>query len=85
MKKCHDCKSTNVAKILYGYPADMDKWKKDMDSGKFVAGGCVVRDDDPKWSMHQFLGKLFCSIAPYAPPSVPISPIICRIKSFAIT
>ena len=45
MKKCHDCKSTNVAKILYGYPADMDKWKKDMDSGKFVAGGCVVRDD----------------------------------------
>ena len=39
MKKCHDCKSTNVAKILYGYPADMDKWKKDMDSGKFVAGG----------------------------------------------
>ena len=47
MKKCHDCKSTNVAKILYGYPADMDKWKKDMDSGKFVAGGCVIRDDDP--------------------------------------
>ena len=39
MKKCQDCKSTNVAKILYGYPADMDKWKKDM----------VVRDDDPKW------------------------------------
>ena len=49
MKKCQDCKSTNVAKILYGYPADMDKWKKDMDSGKFVAGGCMVRDDDPKW------------------------------------
>ena len=31
------------------YPADMNIMEKDMIVASLSAGGCVVRDDDPKW------------------------------------
>jgi len=45
--KCPSCGSTNIARILYGYPLFSDKLDKDLKSGKVVLGGCCRLVDDP--------------------------------------
>ena len=48
--KCPVCKSSNVAEIFYGLPADMEWYLKARKEKKIVGGGCCVSWDDPKWA-----------------------------------
>ncbi|ABK78397.1 hypothetical protein CENSYa_1787 [Cenarchaeum symbiosum A] len=48
-RKCPKCGSKKVVEIMYGLPPMGDQWKKDLDEGKFVLGGCCVTNHDPKW------------------------------------
>jgi len=46
-RKCPACGSKKIASIIYGFPSkDM---QKDVESGKYVLGGCCVSGDDPSW------------------------------------
>jgi ribosomal protein L37AE/L43A len=40
---CPECKSTEVKRIMYGYP------NHDFDYEKYEVGGCVVLDNSPKY------------------------------------
>lgn len=42
-RRCPRCGSTNTAEILYGMPAFSEKLEKDINEGKVVLGGCIVR------------------------------------------
>ena len=53
MVKCPECKSSNVAKILWGLPANFDELKPDLDAGKIVLGGCIVSGCDPTHSCNK--------------------------------
>lgn len=45
---CPRCDSASNAKILYGLPDFTDEeLKADLDSGRYVLGGCVIEGDDP--------------------------------------
>ena len=46
---CPQCKSKNIARIFWGYPADMDEYLKGIESGELATGGCCVSGNDPKW------------------------------------
>ena len=46
---CPECKSNSVARLFYGYPADMDWYLKAIDEKEIVGMGCIVTDHDPKW------------------------------------
>lgn len=46
---CPKCESKNTCPFFYGYPVDVEKWKRDLDSGKIALGGDVLMPDDPKW------------------------------------
>ena len=52
MKECPNCKGTNVAEIMYGYPSSkfLDELKKDENKGKYQLGGCCISNDDPAFS-----------------------------------
>ena len=60
MKKCPNCKGTNVAEIMYGLPCHefMEELGKDENKGKYALGGCCVSDNDPKYSCNE-CGYLF--------------------------
>ena len=47
-KTCPDCKGTNVAEIMYGYPSSkfLDELKKDENKGKYQLGGCLLYTSD---------------------------------------
>ena len=46
---CPKCKSSNVARIFWGYPGDIDLYLKGVESKEIVPGGCIVTDHDPEW------------------------------------
>ena len=45
---CPACGSTFIRPIIYGFP-DADLGKK-ADRGEVVLGGCVVVEEQPRWS-----------------------------------
>lgn len=47
-KTCPSCNGKNIAKILWGLPADMRTLEEELDSKKIVLGGCIVTGNDPK-------------------------------------
>lgn len=47
--KCPQCKSSRIARILYGMPAFSEKLNKDLEDERIVLGGCCILDDDPSW------------------------------------
>lgn len=50
---CPRCDSVSNAKILYGLPDFTDEeLKADLDSGRYVLGGCVTEGDDPTRECH---------------------------------
>ena len=57
---CPNCKGTNVAEIMYGYPSSkfLDDLKKDENKGKYQLGGCCISNDDPAFSCND-CGFLF--------------------------
>ena len=57
---CPNCKGTNVAEIMYGYPSSkfLDDLKKDENEEKYQLGGCCISNDDPKYSCND-CGHLF--------------------------
>ena len=59
-ESCPNCKGTNVAEIMYGYPSSkiLDDLKKDENKGKYQLGGCCISNDDPAFSCND-CGFLF--------------------------
>ncbi len=53
---CPACGSTEVVRILYGYPTD--EALADAREDRIVLGGCIIDGDDPDWNCnacgHQF-------------------------------
>jgi len=54
---CSKCHSSNTAKIFWGYPSDVDEWKKAIDKGEIGFGGDVLSDNDPKWHCNSCLHR----------------------------
>jgi len=48
-KTCPSCNGKNIAKILWGLPADMDALEEALERKEIVLGGCNVTSHDPKW------------------------------------
>jgi len=48
-RKCPECGSGRIAKILYGMPAFSEKLENNLNAGRIVLGGCCVTLDDPVW------------------------------------
>jgi 5-methylcytosine-specific restriction protein A len=48
-KKCPECGSDRVARILWGMVLPDKALREEMDAGQVVLGGCVVSDYDPSW------------------------------------
>lgn len=48
-KKCPNCGSLIVARILYGFPAYSEELEADMKAGRIAIGGCSITGDDPAW------------------------------------
>ena len=46
---CPSCNGKNIAEILWGYPADMESIKGELERKEIVLGGCLVTNHDPKW------------------------------------
>lgn len=46
--ECPLCNSKDVARIFWGYPADSEKFYKNVKEKKIVLGGCIVTDNDPE-------------------------------------
>jgi hypothetical protein len=44
---CPECKSDNVAKILWGYPVHSEELQEILDSEEMVLGGCVIYENPP--------------------------------------
>ena len=49
IETCPKCKSKNFAEILWGYFPPTDEIDKGLEQGKYILGGCLVTDHDPKW------------------------------------
>lgn len=47
---CTHCGSSRISDILYGLPGFSDKLQNDLDESRVVLGGCMVREDNPKWA-----------------------------------
>ena len=60
MKTRPNCKGTNIAEIMYGYPSSefLDELKKDENKGKYQLGGCCISSDDPAFSCND-CGHMF--------------------------
>ena len=44
---CPKCRSTNIARVVYGMP-DCTEWlEKRLGSGSIILGGCCVSGEDP--------------------------------------
>lgn len=50
---CPQCNSSSIAKILWGYPADMDSLKESLEKKEIVLGGCIVTENDPKYECNE--------------------------------
>lgn len=48
-RTCPSCKSTNVAKYLYGFVAMDDELEQQLEEGKIALGGCEITDDAPEY------------------------------------
>ena len=62
MIQCPQCKSTNIAEILWGFPPISDFLQEEMKKKKIVLGGCIITDNDPQWecnSCHHRWGVVF--------------------------
>ena len=51
-QQCPQCKSKNVAWILWGYP-NMNLIQEELDKGEITLGGCLIGDNDPKWECNE--------------------------------
>jgi len=58
-KKCPECGSSKVARVLYGRPAFSADLQIAIDSGKIILGGCCKSSDDPKWQCMDCDVKVF--------------------------
>jgi hypothetical protein len=47
--KCPRCGKNSIARIFWGYPADMEWYLKAIKEKKIAGGGCNVTSNDPKW------------------------------------
>ena len=45
---CPSCNGKNIAKILWGLPADMNSIEEALERKEIVLGGCNVTTYDPK-------------------------------------
>jgi hypothetical protein len=43
------CRSSRVARILYGLPMFTPELNRDLEEGRTVLAGCCVFGDDPEW------------------------------------
>jgi len=50
---CPKCDSSNVAKILYGFPAWSDELEEKLGSGVIALGGCIVSSDNPVFKCNE--------------------------------
>ena len=48
-RACPECDCDDLARVLYGLPADPNALQLYIDAGRVVLGGCLVTDDDPIW------------------------------------
>ena len=46
---CPKCKGKNIAKFVYGLPADRDWYIKAKKDKKIVGGGCTRTINEPNW------------------------------------
>ena len=52
--KCPNCNKEWIARILWGLPADYDKYLEEQIERKdIILGGCLVTDHDPKWECNE--------------------------------
>ena len=48
-RRCPRCRSTRVARLLYGYLTVPDeRMQRDIDAGRVRLGGCTVTDRSPE-------------------------------------
>jgi len=57
--RCPECGKSQMADILYGYPAFSDELQQDINEGRVMLGGCCVSFDDPAWVCSQCGLKIF--------------------------
>ena len=46
---CPACKTTDVAKIVYGKPALTRQVLEGLESGRIISGGCQIHNGAPGW------------------------------------
>jgi len=46
---CMQCKSANVAEIIYGLCDVDDELEQAINKKEIILGGCLIGSDDPKW------------------------------------
>ena len=46
---CPACGSGDVARIVYGMPAWDDTWERNLASGEWAVGGCLIWPEMPTW------------------------------------
>ena len=46
---CPVCNSNQVATFIYGKPSLTRLIIEGFESGKFISGGCMIRESAPKW------------------------------------
>jgi hypothetical protein len=46
-RKCPECGSNSVARLVYGYIIMDEEFLKTLDSGKVAMGGCTIEEDMP--------------------------------------
>ncbi len=71
-RKCPQCGSPRIAMIMYGLPDfSSEKLKKDVEEGRIVLGGCIVRPDNPRWQCKGCgarMGTRYKKPSPVPPP-----------------
>lgn len=55
--KCPTCNSVKTCPIVYGYPADLEKYLEDVSIGKIIGGGCEINKNSPSWHCHDCLSN----------------------------
>jgi len=52
---CPNCGNKKSAFIIWGLPRMDEELEKEIKSGKYVCGGCLVTEHDPKWQCNKCL------------------------------
>ena len=47
--KCPNCGKSWIAKIFWGYPADIESMEESLEKKVIILGGCLVTNNDPRW------------------------------------